>query len=79
MAGFGQVFERGVGIFAPSRFAGVYEMALPIAAIIKGEDVQPEGMEARKSIHCVPKIAVCPVQIDGGVTRLRRRGNPPAA
>ncbi len=77
--GSSQVADRRIGVFAPARFTGARKVALPIAAIVKGKNVHPGGVQPRKNVDRVAKVAVGAVEINRGSVSLRRRGNPPAA
>ncbi len=79
VARFGQILDSGVSVFAPSCLAGMREMALAIAAIVEGKDVQPCVVEPGKGIDSVAEIAVSAVQINSGEARRSRCWNPPAA
>ena len=67
--------KRRFRIFAPSRFAGMLEVALPVAAIVECEDVEPRIVQTRKGIDCVAKIAVCAMEVDSGERSPAERGS----
>ncbi len=79
VTGSSQVGDRRTGIFAPPRFTGVDEAALPISAIVKSKNIQPRCVQSSKRVNRVANVAVGAMQINRGKVRLRRCGNPPAA
>jgi len=66
MACAGEVLKGRFCIFAPAPFAGVFEMALAVAAVIKRENVETGVMERCERRDGFAEVASLPVEIEGG-------------
>jgi len=67
VTGCREVGEGRFGVLAHAGFAGVGEEALAIAAIVEGEYIEAGVVEVGESVERVAEIAVCAVEVKGGV------------
>ena len=80
-SGGGEVLPGGVGVVGHALLAGAGSGALAVAAIVEGEDVEAEVVEAGEDGDGVGEGAVAVGEKedgDGGVAAAWRGGNPPA-
>ena len=74
----GEILQGGFRIFAPALLAGMEEVALAVAAVIKSQDVESGFVKGHESVDGVAEVAGFAVEVNGGVAWLRCGGNPPA-
>src|SRR6266568_104774 len=73
-----QVVDGRFSIFAPTAFAGMLEVTLPVSAIVECEDSQPCVVKAGEVADGISQIAFSAVEVEYGVAASGAGGNPPA-